>query len=76
MNTLTIELMQELQSRIKVFLENYKGNIEAPISLETRNALKYAINATETEEFQATVRQILPHQLGVLAVNYGIELYF
>ena len=68
-------VMQEKQKQIQHFLENYQGNVEAPVSLETRNLLKKAVIATTEEEFRGAIHGILPNQLGILAVNYGVELW-
>jgi len=72
---LTIEVMQEKQAFIKNLLEHYKGNVEAPLTIETRRCLKEAKNAQTIEEFQNAVSNIQPHQLGILDVHYGICLY-
>lgn len=64
-----------MQEKIQYFLKNYNGNIEAPISLETLKLLKKALIATTEEDFRKTIHEILPNQLAILAVNYGIELW-
>ena len=75
MPILTIESMQKKILQIKSVLDAYKGNIEAPLSIETRRSLREAINAQTIEEFQKAVSNIQPHQLGILDVHYGITLY-
>lgn len=72
---MSLELIEK-QKQIKEFLDGYRGDITAPVSLETRKALAEAIKAKTEQEFYTALRSIQPHQLGILDVAYNIALYY